>query len=554
MRTPKTASALLVLSLSSALLLACGGDGGGSTNDGAVVADVAKGDGADDTDGAVGEDGVSPEDTTTADSVMPDTILPDTSAADTTAAPGCPVAPHAPAGAALTGDGRFRTLSGLDIDGLPPRDITVYLPAAYDSAPGERYPVVYMHDGQNLFFDETSFAGEWGVDETVDALVSDGVIPPVIVVGLHNTSERMADYTPTVDANYGGGNGDAYVAWLADVVKPAVDALLRTRCERDVTGIMGSSLGGLISLHAALERPEVFGRFGVVSPSLWWDDEVMLARFADYDGALPLRLWLDMGTAEGGDADGDVTGAVAELRAVRESARAKGMTVGEGLGYYEVRNAAHNEQAWRSRLPHIFRYLYGEAYGAPTAVDLAFFAGELSLSGREHTSAIVTARYGDVGRLTIPNDRVTFSVEGDAVTVDEAGGVDAVEVGEATISASFGGQTGTRSLTVNGGGATWVTFDVAVPAGTSGTVYIVGDLPALGEWDPGVVPLEFVEATTHWQVTLALPSGATFEYKYTRGSWGTVEANATGGDVGNRAGGPAAPGTVTDTVVRWIDQ
>ncbi|TNF26568.1 MAG: hypothetical protein EP329_21030 [Deltaproteobacteria bacterium] len=545
MRTSTTLVPLLALSLG---LLACGGDGPGATEDADALADVAKGDGSDDVD-------VSADTVEASDSALGDTaVAADTAVTDTATTGGCPTPPYAPAGATLAGDGRFRTLSGLDVAGLPPRDITIYLPADYDSAPARRYPVVYMHDGQNLFFDETSFAGEWGVDETVDALVAAGTMEPVIVVGVDNTHERMADYTPTVDATYGGGNGAAYVAWLADVVKPAADAFLRTRCERDATGIMGSSLGGLISLYAALERPEVFGRIGVVSPSLWWDDEVMIAQFSAYDGALPARLWLDMGTAEGGDADGDVTMAVAELRAARESARAKGMVVGEDLGYYEVKNAPHNEGAWRQRLPYIFRYLYGtEPIGGATALDLAFFAGELSLSGRAHTSALVTARYGTEARLTIPNDLVTFSVDGDALSVDADGGVDALASGEATITATYDGQSATRTLAVGGDGLSWVTFDVAVPFETPGTVYIVGDLGALGAWDPGAVPMEFVEATTHWQVSLQLPSGATFAYKYTRGSWGTVEATAGGADVPNRSGGPATAGVVSDTVERWID-
>ena len=524
------------------------------------------GDSGADPDADVGADTVVATDTAVTDAAVTDTAVTDTSAdtavadtsADTATSPGCPVAPHAPSGASLSGTGRYRTLAGLDVSGLPPRDITILLPADYDTATARRYPVVYMHDGQNLFFAETSFAGEWGVDETIETLVGAGAMEPVIVVGLHNTSERIADYTPTADAGYGGGNGAAYVAWLADVVKPAVDALLRTRCERDATGVMGSSLGGLISLYAALERPEVFGRIGVVSPSLWWDDEDMVGRVDAYQGALPARLWLDMGTAEGGDANGDLTESVALLRAVRDRALARGMVLGADLGYYEAVGAAHNESAWRQRLPAILRYLYGATpLEAPTTLTLALFSSQLSLAGRAHTSAIVSTRHGSYGRLTAPNAAVSFAVSGDAVSVDADGGVAAVAAGEAAITASYSGLTATATATVAGGAdLAWVTFDVTVPAATPGdaTVYVVGSVPALGDWAPGAVPLEFSEDTGRWKVSLQLPAGATFEYKYTRGSWATVEANASGGDVSNRQGGPAQAGTITDAVARWIDQ
>lgn len=113
-------------------------------------------------------------------------------------------------------------------EGLAPRRVRVYLPADYDSAPGRDYPVLYLHDGQNLFDDDAPF-GEWQVDETLDALVARGDLEGVLAVGIDNTPERVAEYTPDVDPQYGGGRGDAYLRALVERLKPWVDFHFRPR-------------------------------------------------------------------------------------------------------------------------------------------------------------------------------------------------------------------------------------------------------------------------------------------------------------------------------------
>ena len=432
------ASTSLVLLALGTVLGACSSGTVPSTADtDRAEADVGK---ADDPNGSP-PDAVSPVDTTPLD---------DATSSDTANVSGCPVAPHAPIEAVMVGTGRFRTLTGIPNGGLSAREITVFLPAGYDADTERSYPVIYMHDGQNLFDDGTSFAGEWGVDETTDALVEDGAMEPVIMVGVWSTADPIGDYTPTADPDHGGGDGDAYVAWLADTLKPAVDALLRTECGRDETGIMGSGLGGLISLYAALTRPEVFGRVGVLSPALWWDDRVMLDLLAAYDGALPARLWLDMGTDEE-DAHGDLPDGVALARAVRDRVMARGMTLGEDLDYFEAVGAAHNEAAWGQRLPAIFRYLYGTLpLESPSSLTLAFVNPLLSVADRPHTSAIVSTRNGTYGRITVPNPEVSFNVDGDAVEVAPDGGMTAVRGGRVTVTASYAGLDASQSVTVAG--------------------------------------------------------------------------------------------------------
>src|SRR5690606_14686777 len=132
-----------------------------------------------------------------------------------------------------------------------------YLPPSYAGS-GRHYPVIYMHDGQNLFDDDLSFAGAWHVDETMERLAPEGI--EAIVVGVSNLAyARLDEYSPFADpALGGGGRGRQYVRFLVETLKPQVDAQFRTRRDAAATAVAGSSMGGLISLFALLHRPDVF--------------------------------------------------------------------------------------------------------------------------------------------------------------------------------------------------------------------------------------------------------------------------------------------------------
>jgi predicted alpha/beta superfamily hydrolase len=149
------------------------------------------------------------------------------------------------------------------------RDILVYLPPSYHEGEG-RYPVIYMQDGQNLFDEATSYAGEWGVDETMEALGREEGLE-AIIVGVPNMGiQRVDEYSPFRDRRLGGGRGDDYLRFLTQTLKPQIDRDFRTLGGRKHTGILGSSLGGLISLYGFFRAPAVFGFAGVMSPSLWF--------------------------------------------------------------------------------------------------------------------------------------------------------------------------------------------------------------------------------------------------------------------------------------------
>lgn len=453
--------------------------------------------------------------------------------------------PHVPEGVTLEGTGRFREVLGLPAgEGLLPRGVTVYLPDGFDPSGAVRYPALYMHDGQNLFEPGSTAFGEWGVDETIDDLVLRSIVPPTIVVAIDNTDERIADYTPSTDPAYGGGNAEAYGRWLALTLKPAVDGLLPTRCEREHTAVAGSSLGGLVSTFLGLRWPTIFGRVGAVSPSFWWDGQRLLRDFEAADAPMPHRLWVDMGTLEGDTSPHDLDPGVAEARRAFSAAIARGLVVGRDVAYYEAVGYQHNETAWRQRLPSILGFLLSEEGFAslPGIASVALLpSGQgLFLGGRPHIQLVAELHHGDglrPFRMTLP--RTALSATG-PVTFDADQTVTATAIGEATLGATWDDLSASTVIAIHPVGLAPVTFEVQTPTTTpeGATVYLSGDLPALGDNAPDGVVLGVPQGRRVKGPELALPIDTPFHYRYTLGTEGTVEADANGNPTSLRAGGP----------------
>lgn len=230
-----------------------------------------------------------------------------------------------------------------------PRRLRVYLPPGY--AGGEaRYPVLYMFDGQNLFDDATSYVGEWGVDEAMDALAREEGFEAIVVGIDHGGAWRMHELIPYWNVRFVPNNGAGFVDDLVRAVKPFVDANYRTRPGRGDTAIAGSSLGGLSADYAIHRYPDVFGKAGVFSPSYWVSDEPFeVAR------ATPLppgsRVYLFMGGKEGVDS-------VAKVEEMASALRAHPGGNG-GVAVRIVPEAEHNEAAWRAEFPRAVRWLFG---------------------------------------------------------------------------------------------------------------------------------------------------------------------------------------------------
>lgn len=240
------------------------------------------------------------------------------------------------------------------------RDIFVYLPPSYEQQT-QRYPVLYMHDGQNLFDNATSFAGEWGVDETMESLSRDLGLE-AIVVGIPNIgTQRLAEYSPFVDTHLGGGQGQAYVNFVADTLKPLIDQNFRTLPDKIHTGIMGSSMGGMISLYAFFQRPQTYGFAGVMSPSLWFAQRGIYS-FVEKAPFNQGRIYLDAGTREmGGSPRTEQQRArsrryYASVRRMKRVLIRKGYRPVHDLLHIEEKWASHSETAWARRLPQAIRF------------------------------------------------------------------------------------------------------------------------------------------------------------------------------------------------------
>jgi predicted alpha/beta superfamily hydrolase len=231
------------------------------------------------------------------------------------------------------------------------RDILVYVPSSYEKS-DKPYPVLYMHDGQNLFDPATSFAGEWGVDSAMARASRKG--RRAIIVGIPNAGiERIREYTPFADPRMGGGMGDAYLDWIEGTVKPLVDARYRTIRGQEGTGIGGSSLGGLISLYAFFRDPARYGFTAVLSPALWFGD-AQIFRFIEAAAYVRGRIYLDVGTREG-------EGTLALAREMRDVLLNRGYKRGRDLMWVEDRGGMHNEAAWGRRIRAALPFLLGGA-------------------------------------------------------------------------------------------------------------------------------------------------------------------------------------------------
>jgi len=240
--------------------------------------------------------------------------------------------------------GEMRVLPGLYSPQLGnQRDVLVYLPPGHGAA-DRRFPVLYLHDGQNLFDRGTAFGGhEWQVDETLEALSAEGL--PAIAVGLPNSGDgRIPEYSPF--PGFAEPRGDRYLAFIVETVKPLIDEAFRTQPGREHTGLIGSSMGGLISLYGFFRHPHVFGMVGALSPALW------ITRGAIYDYVeqapfVPGKIYLDNGSREN---------SAARMERLLVT---KGYQVGRDLLYVVEPGGRHTETAWAGRLPAALRFLLG---------------------------------------------------------------------------------------------------------------------------------------------------------------------------------------------------
>ncbi len=228
------------------------------------------------------------------------------------------------------------------------RQLRLYLPPGYATS-GKRYPVLYMHDGQNLFDAATAYAGEWKVDETLDALAKEGKLE-LIVVGIDNGQEkRMTELNAWDNDKIGKGEGREYTDFIVKTVKPMIDKQYRTLPDREHTAIMGSSMGGLASHYALVQYPQVFSKAGVFSPA-YWTAQPSFAFVASNPVPKDARVFMLMGGKEGPQMNADVK-RMAEV--VKKTGHPAANTV-----LKIVPKAEHNEVFWAGELREALLWMF----------------------------------------------------------------------------------------------------------------------------------------------------------------------------------------------------
>jgi predicted alpha/beta superfamily hydrolase len=196
---------------------------------------------------------------------------------------------------------------------------------------------------------------DWHVGHTADDFILTGAVQPLIIVGIYNVGKvRINEYTPTKAPRLGGGRADRYAKFLIQEVMPFIHQEYRALPEPRLTGMGGSSLGGLLSLYLGLKHPQIFGRLAALSPSVWWNQRV-IHRFAAAAPVEPRpRIWLDIGTKEG-------PRIVPDVEQFRDILLQKGWQLGKDLSYQRIEGAEHNEAAWAQRVGPFLQFLYPAA-------------------------------------------------------------------------------------------------------------------------------------------------------------------------------------------------
>ncbi|MCF8348454.1 MAG: T9SS type A sorting domain-containing protein [Bacteroidales bacterium] len=228
------------------------------------------------------------------------------------------------------------------------RRVWIYLPPDYDQT-NSRYPVLYMHDGQNIFDAYTSYVGEWEVDETLNRLYAQGIQVPIVVGIDHGGAERINEYLPWINNQYGGGLGDEYIEFLVQTLKPTIDERFRTLPDKDNTGVMGSSMGGLISQYGALKYQDVFSKAGIFSPAYWISDSVWIFT-SQVEKQQNMKFYQMIGGAEGEEY-------VKGMWNIHDTLAGKGFEENE-LRSVEIPGGQHTESLWRDHFATAYLWLF----------------------------------------------------------------------------------------------------------------------------------------------------------------------------------------------------
>lgn len=422
------------------------------------------------------------------------------------------------------------------------RTIRVYLPERYTRDTNARFPVVYMHDGQNLLGAGSTF-GSWKVDRTADELTREGVIHDVIIVGIDNTPNRANEY------NYsGGGIVDQYSAFLANEVVPFINAKFRTLKGPEHTTIIGSSYGGNAALYTGWHHPHVFGNIGAFSSTLIWNDFALLNKIREdvKAGKKPLKLCLYIGDREKLDEDGNGLANYAEWTV--ELARLlldNGWTVGQDLTYQLGANAVHNEASWAAYVDQPLRFFYAKNKQPSTEkMEIKLSVPEIDTKGTvPNVWAFPYVTYTNGVRTIQPNATLnqqalnTVNRNFDKLTLKNGA---ATTPQTLRLNYTFGPLNASADLKIVSGSANKVKVRVELLAPLSNVqkVYMTGDFSAWGQNINSDYTLQRNgerNGRAYYWADLVLDKHKTLTFKFRAGpDWKFVEKTAANGDTVNR--------------------
>lgn len=424
------------------------------------------------------------------------------------------------------------------------RKIRIYLPPSYRENGTKRYPVLYMHDGQNIFSGPGCVTGgSWEADLAAERLFEDHVIEEIMIVGIDNNAERSDEYCHVAPEKFTAGRmglrdyekekhpkGLLYEQFLIFTVKPYIDRNFRTLSDRENTALMGSSLGGLVTYYIGLRNPSVFGKLGIVSPAFHW---------LDFDKLLKLpapspKIWLDAGEGEAHYTE--------NARRVVNDLLGQGMRPGENLAYYQVPGAIHNERSWRERVHMPLIYLFGRV-GSPVSCRLRG-RRVFGLSGMSYRQITPELCFTNDLRMTALSGE--YRVEDEKVLrVDPAGTVCPLTTGQTRVKFTCGGCTAEEVYRIVGelSDMVEICLEVLVPK-TQETVYVS---------QCGVHAMQR-EADGTYSRTFTIPRDWGFPITIMRGEKHIAEADVHTGRFKNRVIFATESKKIVFRVEAWLQQ
>lgn len=325
------------------------------------------------------------------------------------------------------------------------RSLYIYLPPSYKTDPDRHFPVLYMHDGQNIFSGDESYSGMgWEIHQTADELIECGAMEEIVIIGIANAGEqRLNEYAHSDYKTMGKSirsKGERYERFLLEDVMPFVEANYRVLTEPENTGLMGSSMGGLVTFMIGTRHPERFGKLGVLSPSFWWNPAAMSSYLDQLDSDhLPKRMWMDMGDSEGHLKEGfdTVLGRLIEM----------GIAMRTEMAVWVVPGGIHSEYDWQMRAHCPLLYLFGDV-GHPVVLEL--HAPETLVKGDNSHYLRPVLAY-DSGFCVTPFEATCWSSAPDVLSLGWDLRLYANAPGKAVLQASCGSLEASRACRVISG-------------------------------------------------------------------------------------------------------